>query len=47
MRPGGRERGPNRSVGGRKTHRKMLQVIRPGGLNRGPSIYRVFPFPME
>lgn len=27
--------------------RRMLQVIRRGGLNRGPSSYRVFPFPME
>ena len=25
----------------------MLQVIRRGGLNCGPSTYRVFPFPME
>jgi DNA-binding MarR family transcriptional regulator len=27
--------------------RKMLQIIRRGGLNRGPSTYRVYPFPME
>jgi hypothetical protein len=27
--------------------RRMLQVLRRGGLNRGPSSYRVFPFPME
>src|SRR5262245_65741732 len=27
---------------GRLARRKMLQVIRPGGLNRGPSTYRVF-----
>ena len=32
---------------GRLAGRKMLQVIRPGGLNRGPSTYRVFPYPME
>ena len=36
----------SRSVG-RLARRKMLQVIRPGGLNRGPSVYRVFPYPME
>jgi hypothetical protein len=24
---------------------RMLQVVRRGGLNRGPSAYRVFPFP--
>jgi hypothetical protein len=27
--------------------RKMLQVLQRGGLNRGLSRYRVFPFPME
>ena len=32
---------------GRLARRKMLQVVRPGGLNRGPSTYRVFPYPME
>jgi DNA-binding MarR family transcriptional regulator len=32
---------------GRLARRKMLQVIRPGGLNLGPSVYRVFPYPME
>src|SRR5262245_45211953 len=32
---------------GRLARRKMLQVGRPGGLNRGPSTYRVFPYPME
>jgi DNA-binding MarR family transcriptional regulator len=32
---------------GRLARRKMLQVIRRGGLNRGPSAYRVFPYPME
>ncbi len=32
---------------GRLARRKMLQVIRRGGLNRGPSAYRVYPFPME
>lgn len=32
---------------GRLARRKMLQIIRPGGLNRGPSVYRVFPYPME
>jgi hypothetical protein len=32
---------------GKLTGRKMLQVPRRGGLNQGPSEYRVFPFPME
>jgi hypothetical protein len=32
---------------GRLARRKMLQITRRGGLNRGPSAYRVFPFPME
>jgi DNA-binding MarR family transcriptional regulator len=32
---------------GRLARRKMLQVQRRGGLNCGPSTYRVFPFPME
>jgi hypothetical protein len=32
---------------GKLVRRKMLQVPRRGGLNRGPSEYRVFPFPME
>jgi DNA-binding MarR family transcriptional regulator len=27
--------------------RRMLRLLRRGGLNRGPSSYRVFPFPME
>jgi DNA-binding MarR family transcriptional regulator len=27
--------------------RRMLQRLRRGGLNRGVSVYRVFPFPME
>ena len=36
----------SRAVGSLE-RRKMLQVLRRGGLNRGPSIYRVFPFPME
>ena len=36
----------SRAVGG-LARRKMLQVVRRGGLNRGPSTYRVFPYPME
>jgi DNA-binding MarR family transcriptional regulator len=32
---------------GKLARRKMLQVLRRGGLNQGPSEYRVFPFPME
>jgi DNA-binding MarR family transcriptional regulator len=31
---------------GKLVGRKMLRVLRRGGLNRGPSEYRVFPFPM-
>jgi DNA-binding MarR family transcriptional regulator len=31
---------------GKLIRRKLLQVIRRGGLNQGPSSYRVFPFPM-
>jgi hypothetical protein len=36
----------SRAVGA-LARRRMLQVIRRGGLNRGPSTYRVFPYPME
>ncbi len=36
----------SRAVGSLE-RRKMLQVLRRGGLNRGPSSYRVFPYPME
>ena len=32
---------------GRLARRKMLRVLRRGGLNCGPSTYRVFPFSME
>jgi len=32
---------------GKLARRKMLQVLRRGGLNQGPSKYRIFPFPME
>ncbi len=32
---------------GRLARRKMLQVLRRGGLNCGPSTYRVYPFPMD
>jgi DNA-binding MarR family transcriptional regulator len=46
-----RRRGMNRQTAsravGRLARRKTLQVLRRGGLNRGPSSYRVFPFPME
>lgn len=35
----------SRAVGGLK-RRKMLQIIHQGGLNMGPSIYRVFPYGM-
>jgi DNA-binding MarR family transcriptional regulator len=32
---------------GKLTRRKMLQILRLGGLNQGPSEYRIFPFAME
>lgn len=32
---------------GRLSRRKMLRVVSRGGLNRGPSAYSVFPYPME
>ena len=46
-RRGGMNRQTASRAVGRLARRKMLQVIRRGGLNRGPSAYRVFPFPME
>lgn len=36
----------SRAVGSLE-RRRMLQVLRRGGLNRGPSVYRVFPYSME
>jgi len=32
---------------GRLSRRQMLRVVSRGGLNRGPSAYSVFPYPME
>jgi CRP-like cAMP-binding protein len=32
---------------GKLKARKMLRVVRRGGRDRGPSTYRVFPYPME
>ena len=46
-RRGGMNRQTASRAVGRLARRKMLQVIRRGGLNTGPSAYRVFPFPME
>ena len=46
-RRGGMDRQTASRAVGRLARRKMLQVIRRGGLNRGPSAYRVFPYPME
>jgi DNA-binding MarR family transcriptional regulator len=46
-RRGGMDRQTASRAVGRLTRRKMIRVIRPGGLNRGPSVYRVFPYPME
>jgi DNA-binding MarR family transcriptional regulator len=44
-RRGGMNRQTASRAVGRLTRRKMLQIIRRGGLNCGPSTYRVFPFP--
>jgi DNA-binding MarR family transcriptional regulator len=46
-RRGGMDRQTASRAVGRLVRRKMLQVLRRGGLNRGPSVYRVFPYPME
>jgi hypothetical protein len=46
-RRGGMNRQTASRAVGRLARRKMLQVIRRGGLNCGPSVYRVYPFPME
>ena len=36
----------SRAVGG-LSRRKMFRVVKRGGLNRGPSVYQIFPYPME
>jgi DNA-binding MarR family transcriptional regulator len=46
-RRGGMDRQTASRAIGRLARRKMLQVIRRGNLIRGPSVYRVFPYPME
>ena len=46
-RRGGMDRQTASRAVGRLERRKMLQAVRRGGLNRGPSAYRVFPYPME
>jgi len=47
----GRRAGIDRQMASRAvdklTGRKMLQLLRRGGLNQRPSEYRVFPFPMD
>ena len=45
-RAGIERRSATRAVG-KLVRRKMLQVLRRGGLNQGPSVYCVFPYPME
>jgi DNA-binding MarR family transcriptional regulator len=45
-RRGGMDRRTASRAVGRLVRRKMLRVLRRGGLNRGPSVYRVFPYPM-
>lgn len=32
---------------GKLAARKMLKIVRRGGLNQGPAVYQVFPYPME
>jgi len=44
---GGMDRRTASRAVGRLARRKMLQVIRRGGLKDDSSSYRVFPFPME
>ena len=46
-RRGGMDRQTASRAVGRLARRKMLQVLRRGGLNEGPSSYRVFPFSMD
>ena len=46
-RRGGMNRQTASRAVGRLARRTMLQVIRGGGINRGPSAYRVFPYPMD
>ena len=46
-RRGGMNRQTASRAVGRLVRRNMLQVLRRGGLNWGPSTYRVFPFAME
>jgi DNA-binding MarR family transcriptional regulator len=46
-RRGGMNRQTASRAVGRLGRRNMLQVIRRGGLNQGPSTYRVFPYPMD
>jgi hypothetical protein len=46
-RRGGMNRQTASRAVGRLARHKMLQILRRGGLNSGPSTYRVFPYPME
>src|SRR5580698_3593636 len=46
-RRGGMDRQTASRAVGKLKRRKMLGVVKRGGLNKGPSVYRVFPFPME
>jgi hypothetical protein len=46
-RRGGMNRQTASRAVGRLARRTMLKIIRRGGLNCGPSVYRVFPYPME
>ncbi|MGO9109438.1 MAG: MarR family transcriptional regulator [Thermoguttaceae bacterium] len=46
-RRGGMDRQTASRAVGRLARRKMLQVLRRGGLNQGPSEYRIFPLPMK
>lgn len=46
-RRGGMDRQTASRAVGKLERRKMLQVVKRGGLNLGPSTYRVFPYPMD
>ncbi len=46
-RRGGMNRQTASRAVGRLVRRTMLQIVRRGGLNSGPSVYRIFPYPME
>ena len=44
---GGMDRQTASRAVGKLKKRKMLRVVNRGGLNKGPSVYQAFPYPME